>query len=116
MSLANDLNAANVAVRALSPALAFHAAFLVAAGRVAVFAQKPPVRAEGDDPLRLHALPSAQDLLHRHRKVVVSQFLENAAEKCEGVLVSFEERLLRRIRVGAVKSIAARHAPHGEEL
>ena len=77
--------------------LALDAAFFVAAGRVAVLAQIAPMGAEGDDPIRLDPLISAQNLLHHRLHVVIAQGLENPAKVVESVLVGFEQRLLRGV-------------------
>ena len=96
--------------------LAFYAAFFVAAGRVAVLALIAPVRAKRDDPIRLHTLVSAQNLLHHGLHVVVAQGLEDAAEVGEGMFVGFQQRLLRGVRIGPVEGIARAHAAHREEV
>src|ERR1017187_6650155 len=103
-------------LRPYPPSSPFHAALLVTAGRCAVLALETPVRAECDHALGFHALPSAQDLLHRGGQVVVAQGSEHAGEIGEGVFVTFEKGLLGSVRVSPVESIARTHAAHGEEL
>ena len=63
-----------------------------------------------------HALPAAQNLLHRAGEVVVAQRAKDAAEIGEGMLVSIQESLLCRVRARPVKGVSRRHAPHREEL
>src|SRR6266852_7537211 len=96
--------------------LSFHASFFVAARRVAILALETPVRPEGDDAFGFHALPAAQDLLHRAREVVVAQRAEDAVEVGERVLVPFQKRLLGRVGIGPVEGVSRSHAPHREEL
>ena len=57
-----------------------------------------------------------QDLLHRTRQVIVAKHPENTLEVCEGKLVRFEKRLLRRARVRLVKRGSTSHRPHRKDL
>src|ERR1700728_4511668 len=70
----------------------FHAALLVATGRVAKLALKAPVRAKRNETAGLLAAISAQHLLHRTLQVVVTQRAEHAAEVGKRKLMRFEKR------------------------
>ena len=83
--------------------LAFHAAFLVAARRVAELRLESPVRTKGDQPVGLFPLMSTQNLLHRALQVVVAQQPEHSAEIMKSPLVRFQKRLLRGVKIRGVK-------------
>ncbi len=97
-------------------ALSLNAAFLMPLAGGAELRGKPPVRAERHEPHRLLPPMTAQDLAHGTRQVVMAQQVEHAAEAVERTLVRFQERLLRRVQVGAVERRPAGHRPHREHL
>ena len=88
---------------------AFHAALLVAPRRIAELRLKAPVRAEGDQALRLLPLMAAQNLLHRALQVVVAQAPEHPTEIAKRQFVCFQKSLLRGVIVGHMKRSAAGH-------
>src|SRR5579859_5007691 len=94
----------------------FHAALLVAARRVAKLRLESPVRTKGDQPVGLLALVPAQNLFHRNLQVVVAQPPEYPSEIVKGLLVRFQKRLLRGVKIRGVKRPAARHAAHREKM
>ena len=94
--------------------LAFHPALLMAFTRSAELRHKSPVRAKGNEALRLLALMTAQDLLHRTTEIVITQPREHPTETREGPLVCFQKRLLTRMRISTVKPATSRHAAHAE--
>ena len=96
--------------------LALHTALLVTGRGRAELRCEPPMRAEGNEPHRLLAPPTPQDLAHGTGQVVVAQGPEDAAKVGEGVLVRLEERLLCGTRIGPVERRPARHAAHAEHL
>jgi hypothetical protein len=85
-------------------AFALDAALLMPFARRAKLGGKPPMRAERHEPHRLLPPMAAQDLAHRTRQVVVAQQPEHAAEVVERQLMRLQERLLRRVQVGAVEA------------
>src|SRR5258707_12217000 len=93
--------------------LAFHATLLVAPRRIAELRLESPVRAEGDQALRLLPLMAAQNLLHRALQVVVAQAPEHAAEI---QLMRFQKGLLRGVIEGHVKRSATCHRAHRERV
>ena len=97
-------------------AFAFDAALLVAAGRVAELALKPPVRSEGDEAARLLTAMSAQDLLHRTLQVVIAKHTKDAAEVGKRQLMRLEKCLLCGMSIGPMIGRAAGHRAHLEDL
>src|SRR5450759_3357025 len=89
--------------------LAFHTALLVASRRITELCLKAPVRADGDQTLRLLSLMAAQNLLHRALQVVVAQAAEYATEIVKCQLVRFQKGLLRGVIVGHVKRSPTGH-------
>src|ERR1022692_3021235 len=97
-------------------ALSLYAAFLVAAGYVAIAACKAPVRAEAMPPLRLLPLPAAQYLLYRTTQIVVPQLGEHPAKVGECFFVRCQKRLLGCVVEGAMKPRPTVHAAHRKHL
>src|ERR1019366_2837561 len=91
------------------PHLAFYSALFVASRRIAKLCLESPVRAEGDQALRLLPLMAAQNLLHRALQVVVAQAAEHATEIVKCQLVRFQKGLLRGVIVGHVKRSPTGH-------
>lgn len=97
-------------------AFPFNTALLVAAGRVAELALKPPVRSEGDETACLLAAMSAQDLLYGTLQVVIAKHAEDSAEVSKCQLMSLEKCLLCGTSIGAVVGRTAAHRSHLEDL
>ena len=95
--------------------LAFYAALFVALTWSAEAGCVAPVRTEGNEAFRLTAV-TAQNPSHRTAQVVIAQRMKHTAEADEGQLMSFQKRLLRGPRIGAMERCAAVHAAHGEDL
>src|SRR5207249_5216004 len=95
--------------------LHFDAAFLVPFARRAEFRLKAPVRAKGNEALRLLPLLPTQHLLHRTAQIVVTQHSEGAAEVGKRCLVRFQKGLLAGVRVGAMKPRTTGHAANAED-
>src|SRR5688572_4349909 len=94
----------------------FHPSLLVSPSRIAELGVKPPVRSEGDKPLRLVPLVSPQNLLHRAAEVVIPQQPEYSSEVGERQFVRFQKGLLRGARIANMKCSPTEHAPHAEDL
>src|SRR5579871_3294952 len=71
--------------------LAFDAALLVRFRWRAELRGETPMRAKSDEPRRLLALISAQDLLHRRFQIVVAKAAEDSAKVAKGQLVRFQK-------------------------
>src|ERR1035441_7246170 len=84
--------------------LTFDAAFFVATGGVTVLTLIAPVRPERNDPIRLHSLVAAQNLLHHGLHVVIPQGLENTAKIGKRMFVGFKQSLLRGVRISPMRS------------
>ena len=97
-------------------ALLFHAALLVTAPWGAELALEPPVRPEGNEPLRLFPLVPAQNLLHCTFQIVETQQPENATEVLECQLVRFQKCLLAGVRICPMERSSAGHRPHAEHI
>src|SRR5450631_811345 len=95
--------------------LHFDAALLVPFAGRAELRAKAPMRAKGDEALRLFPLLSAQHLLHRTAEIVVTQQREGAAEVRKRRLVRFQKGLLAGVRIDAMKARATGHAAHTED-
>jgi len=80
------------------------------------FGDKPPMRAERQEPHRLLAPMAPQDLAYRTRQIVVAQQEKHTTEIIERQLVRLEKRLLRRVQIRPVKRRPARHRAHREHL
>ena len=74
------------------------------------------MRTEGNEAFRLLTAVTAQNPSHRTAQVVIAQRMKHTAEADEGQLMSFQKRLLRGTRIGAMERCAAVHAAHGEDL
>ncbi len=94
----------------------FDAAFFVRLCRCAKLRFEAPVRTESHEASGLFPAVSAQDLLHRRGEVVIAQLPEHTAKVSERQLVRFQECLLRRVQIRAVKRRSARHAAHRKDL
>ena len=103
-------------VAAILPTFTLDATLFVSLAGRTELGGKAPVRAESDEPGGLFALMAAQDLLHRAGQVVEAQAVKDPAKPPECQLVGFQKRLLRGMRIDAVKGRAAGHRAHAEDV
>src|SRR5262245_49891919 len=96
--------------------LAFHAALLMPLARRAEGGLELPVRAEGDEPIRLFAPPPAQNSFDRARQVVVPQLMKDATKIAEDILMRGEKGPLRRRQVAPIKRRPAPQTAQRKEL
>jgi hypothetical protein len=96
----------------------FHAALLVGTGRArsAEEAVEAVVGAQGDEPIGLSAVATAQHSLHRRFQVVVANPLGDTAQVLEGSRVAVQEDLLAFVQIGPGIGPPRRRQPQDEQL